>query len=117
MKAKINFLREIILFNPQREWTVTELAKTVNVSPKHLQKLFKDEMRMSPIQFIKHLRLEKAREILENGFLNVKQISYEVGITDQSYFNREFKKKYGLAPNQYREQYHKNLKAEKDKSQ
>lgn len=117
MKAKIAFLEKTILADPRHEWTNRDLAQALDISPAYLQKLFKDEMGISPIQFIKQLRLEKARELLETTFLRVQQISFEVGINDQSYFNREFKKKYGLPPNQYREQYWQKLETEKDKSQ
>lgn len=117
MKAKITFLKKAILSNPRHDWTTEKLAQTVGISPAHLQKLFKVETGISPVQFIKQLRLEKAREFLETTFARVQQIGFEVGITDQSYFNREFKKKYGITPYQYREQYHQKLKAEESEGQ
>lgn len=107
MKSKISFLRNAILSKPREDWTINKLAEIADVSPSYFQKLFKEETGITPIQFIKQIRLEKAQELLETTFLRVQQIGFEVGITDQSYFNREFKKKYGLSPNQYREQYHK----------
>lgn len=117
MKAKISFLRKLILDDLQRDWKVDDLARAIDISPAHLQKLFKTETGISPIRFIKHLRLEKSRELLETTFLRVQQIGFEVGITDQSYFDREFKKKYGLTPNQYREQYRKKLDTREKESQ
>ncbi|HSK73112.1 MAG TPA: helix-turn-helix transcriptional regulator [Pyrinomonadaceae bacterium] len=113
MKAKITFLKKTILANLRHKWTVKNLAHSVDVSPAHLQKLFKEEMGISPIQFIKQLRLEKARKLLETTFLRVQQIGFEVGITDQSYLDREFKKKYGATPNQYREQFREKLEAKR----
>ena len=117
MKAKISFLRKLILDDPQRDWKVNDLAQAIDISPAHLQKLFKTETGIPPIRFIKHTRLEKAKEILETTFLRVQQIAFQVGITDQSYFIREFKKKYGVTPNQYREQYRKKLETGENKSQ
>jgi AraC-like DNA-binding protein len=117
MKAKISFLKKAILSNPRDDWTTEKLAQTVGVSPAHLQKLFKVETGISPVQFIKQLRLEKAREFLETTFSRVQQIGFEVGITDQSYFNREFKKKYGITPYQYREQHYKRLEDGESESQ
>lgn len=109
MKAKISFLRKMILDDPRRDWKVDDLAQAIDISPAHLQKLFKTETGIPPMQFVKQIRLEKALELLETTFLRVQQIGYEVGITDQSYFDREFKKKYGVTPNQYREQYRSEL--------
>ena len=117
MKAKISFLKKAILSNPRNDWTIEKLAQTIGISPTHLQKLFKVETGIPPVQFVKQLRLEKAQEILETTFLRVQQIGFEVGITDQSYFNREFKKKYGVTPNQYREQYREKLDAEENDGQ
>ncbi len=117
MKAKISILEKAIFSNPRHKWKIEELTQIVDVTPAHLQKLFKVEIGISPIHFIKQIRLEKARELLETTFLQVKQIGFTVGINDLSYFNREFKKKYGLPPNQYREQHYKKLEAEEEKSQ
>ena len=117
MKAKISSLEKTILADLQNDWTIEKLAQILSVSPAHLQKLFKDETGISPIQFVKHRRLEKARELLEITFLRVQQIGFEVGLTDQTYFNREFKKKYGLPPNHYRERYHEKTEVKEEKSQ
>lgn len=106
MNAKIAFLRKKIFSSPNHNWTIEKMAAAIDVSSAHLHKLFKSEMGISPIQFVKELRLEKARELLETVFWRVKQIGFEVGITDQSYFVRAFKAKYGVTPNQYREQFH-----------
>lgn len=117
MKAKISFLKKAILSNPRDDWKIEKLAQTIGISPAHLQKLFKVETGISPARFIKQLRLEKAQELLETTFLRVQQIGFEVGITDQSYFNREFKKKYGVTPNQYREQFQEKINAEENEGQ
>lgn len=116
MKSTISVLRNAILSNPREDWEIKKLAEIADVSPAHFQKLFKEETGITPIQFIKQIRLEKARELLETTFLRVQQIAYEAGIRDQSYFNRAFKEKYGLTPNQYREQNFKKLKSQKDRN-
>jgi AraC-like DNA-binding protein len=46
--------------------------------------------------------LEKAKYLLESSFLSVKEITYRVGINDESHFVRDFKKAYGNAPRQHR---------------
>lgn len=57
---------------------------------------------MSPIQYLKFLRMEQAKYLLETSFLSVKEITHRVGLNDESHFVRDFKKVYGAPPNRYR---------------
>lgn len=60
---------------------------------------------MSPAQYLKHLRLEQARDLLENSFKPIKKIGSTVGMSDPSHFTRDFKEKYGASPSDYRKQH------------
>ncbi len=62
------------------------MARLVNLSESHLQQLFKHIVGMSPIQYLQDLRLEKARELLEDSFLQIREIGFQVGMSDQSHF-------------------------------
>ena len=95
--------------NLHREITLTELAHTVNLSVWRLCHLFRSDVGMSPIKYLKLLRMEKAKHLLETSFLSVKEITYQVGINDDSHFVRDFKKTFGKAPTLYRA--HKNEQA------
>ncbi|MEZ5070730.1 MAG: response regulator [Bacteroidales bacterium] len=55
----------------------------------------------SPSEFIRTIRLKRAASLLEQGFGSVSEISYEVGFRNVSYFNRSFRKLYGLSPREY----------------
>lgn len=57
--------------------------------------------------YLNELRLEKARELLEDErcFLQIKEIGHQVGLVNDSHFTRDFKKKYGLTPTEYRKQH------------
>ena len=59
---------------------------------------------MTPGEFIKHIRLKQAAHLLVSTHLTVSEIFYRTGFNNQSYFFREFKKRYHCAPNEYREQ-------------
>lgn len=85
-----------------RDPSLNEMAHVVNLSPSRLRYLFKKETGVAPGQYLKTLRLEQSRELLETTFLSVKEIVRRVGANDQSHFVREFKKSYGLTPAQYR---------------
>jgi AraC-like DNA-binding protein len=102
---RISIIEEKISSNFQKRWKTEELAGIVNLSKSRFEKLFKQELKISPMQFIKHLRHEKAKELLKTTLLTVKEIGFAVGINDQSGFVRDFKKKYGLTPTEYRKSF------------
>ena len=79
-----------------------ELSQAVNLSPSRLHELFKYETGTSPVKYLKALRMEHARELLETSFLSVKEIRARVGEGDESNFTRAFKRAFGDTPSQYR---------------
>lgn len=54
------------------------------------------------MRYHKSLRLEKARELLEDSTMNIKQILLNVGYQDQRQFFRDFKDHFGVTPSQYK---------------
>lgn len=77
----------------------------LNLSASRLRHLFKAQTSMTPTQYLKSQRLERAHYLLEATFLSVKQIRQKVGLRDDSHFVRDFKRAYGFTPKQYRLQY------------
>src|SRR3989442_9381371 len=61
--------------NSHRKLTASEIARTVNLSVGRLAHLFKAEMGMSPQQYLTEIRLAKAQQELESGFLSIKEIA------------------------------------------
>lgn len=84
---------------------VDELAVSRTVFFKKLKSL----TGLSPIEFIKEMRIKKAAQLIETGEYNMTEISYMVGINDPRYFSKCFKSKYGITPTEYRDSY-KNVK-------
>lgn len=82
--------------------SVADLAKYVNLSPWHLLHIFKAETGVSPLQYLKAVRMTQAQRLLETTFLSVKQIMIQVGVRDESHFVRDFKAMYGLSPTRFR---------------
>lgn len=98
-------VRRIIAFiekDLQREMRLDEIAREFNLSASRLRHMFKDSIGITPAQYLKSRRLEKAKQLLGTTFLNIKQIMRDVGIKERSHFMRDFKEIYGLAPTQYR---------------
>ena len=88
--------------NLHREVSLGELAQAVNLSVWRLTHIFSSEMGSSPIRYLRQLRMERARYLLETSFLSVKEITHSVGLNDESHFVRDFKKAYGTPPTLYR---------------
>jgi AraC-like DNA-binding protein len=74
------------------------------MSKMQLYRKLKTLTAMTPGEFIKHLRLKSAAQFLLSTNLTVTEIFYRTGFNNQSYFFREFKKRYNCAPNEYRVQ-------------
>jgi AraC family transcriptional regulator len=82
--------------------SVSDLARSVNMSRWHFSHLFKAQMSQSPSQYMKTLRMQEAQRILSETFLSVKEISTMLGNIDRSHFSREFKAFCGLSPTEFR---------------
>jgi len=81
---------------------VKQLARLVHLSPSRFQHIFRTEINVSFAQYVKSLKLRKAKDLLKTTFLNVKEIMATVGINDLSHFVRDFKKAFGVTPSEYR---------------
>ena len=86
----------------EHELSLNELVRLVNLSPSHLQRLFKADLGMTTFRYMKLLRMQRAKHLLESSFLSVKEIMKIVGINNRSHFVKDFKKLYGRTPTQLR---------------
>ena len=77
--------------------SAAEVAEYAGIDKSHLSRYFKANIHMSYIDYLTHLRLEKARELLENTDLPVTEIVAQVGYSDHSSFRRKFKAVYGCS--------------------
>jgi AraC-like DNA-binding protein len=81
--------------------TVADMAEQVSLSPSAFAHLFRDVTGRSPYQFLKEMRLDKARELLVDGQLAVARVSKEVGYSSVSHFIAEFRARFGVTPRAY----------------
>jgi AraC-like DNA-binding protein len=81
--------------------TVADMADLVNLSPSAFAHLFRDVTGRSPYQFLKEMRLDRARELLVDGNFTVARISKEVGYASVSHFISEFRGRFGVTPRSY----------------
>lgn len=92
--------------NLRRELTLGMMARLVNLTPEHLCRAFKAETGGTPVNYLKWLRIQRAKELLETTHLSVKEIMLVAGVKDESHFRRDFRKACGKTPHQYRAKYH-----------
>lgn len=85
------------------ELTMNALAKHLDISSVTLSIEFKNEMDVSPSDYLANIRMEKAKELLRGTNMLVKDVSTSVGYEDAHAFMRRFKKYTGMTPGQYRE--------------
>lgn len=83
--------------------SLDELADVSCLSKGYVIGLFKEKVGMPPQQYINRLKIEKAQLMLLTDNTQVKNIAYELGFSDHSYFIRLFKKITGFTPQRYRD--------------
>lgn len=81
---------------------ITQLAHQFGYSKNHFMAIFKHHTGSSCMDFLLKLRLNKACELLEQSALSISEIAKEVGFSNLSNFNRQFKSRFHLTPNHYR---------------
>jgi AraC family transcriptional regulator of arabinose operon len=104
MDRRVQAVIDYMLEDLSRPLRLAEIAQSINLSASRLQHLFKANTNMTATQYLKTLRMQKAKQLLDSTFLNTKEIMQRVGIKDESHFVREFKRIYGLPPGSYKQQ-------------
>ena len=82
--------------------SLEEVAQAVDVSSFYLSKLFKEVKGENYITYITDMRMQKAKELLNNPRSVIKEVSAAVGFNDQNYFSRIFRNKFGMTPTEFR---------------
>lgn len=77
---------------------IEEIASELGMSVSGFHHHFKAVTEMSPLQFQKQMRLQEARQLMLGSGLDAASAGYRVGYNDASYFNREYKKLFGVPP-------------------
>ena len=95
-QARFRFLE-----NLARPLDIEEFARELNLDYPSCRRLFKDYTGLSPYQYFLQLKIHRARHLLQEGNLSVKEVSYELSFDNQYYFSRIFKKKTGRSPSEW----------------
>ena len=82
---------------------IDDIAAAVGMSRSVLYSKIKNAVGMTPIDFVRHIRIMKATEMLQDTNDTLTTIAYNVGFSDPKYFSKVFKKEMGVIPSEYRE--------------
>ena len=81
---------------------IPQLCYTILISRSQLHNKIKAATGVSTSIYIRSIRIEKAKELLENTDLNVSEVAYQVGYKDPSYFSRLYSEAYNISPSKVR---------------
>lgn len=97
-RSEITEVKSYIYHNYEKELNVEILAEKVYLSAGYLSAIFKEATGMNLNRFIREVRMNKAKELLENSTKKITQIAREVGFSNTSYFCRSFREFFGSTP-------------------
>lgn len=92
--------------NYNKDISLVDVSREVNISPYYFSKVFKDEMGCNFIEYLTNIRIEKAKELLNTTEYSMKEICVMVGYSEPNYFSKSFKKNVGVTPTEYKEGKH-----------
>lgn len=109
IKNKSSKLKELIQVsvsyinnNYEREISLKDIAQYVFLSTSYFTRAFKEEMGISPINYLLKTRIERAKELIKGSNLKISDIALSVGFSNQQRFNDIFKKYVKMTPLQFR---------------
>lgn len=100
MTALMAFINEHI---EEEGLKIEELAEAVNLGRTVFYSKIKALVGMSPSDFLRRMRMQRAEELIVKSRLNFSEIAFKVGFSDPKYFTKCFKKETGMTPSEYRQ--------------
>ena len=103
--SRLRYVIEFIRKNIHQNICIEELSKQAYMSESNFYRVFKNEMGISPVEFINEERIKLATELLKESDRKIKDVFMECGFESRSYFNRVFKKIKKVSPGKFQAQY------------
>jgi len=94
-------MQEYIELHLEEDLTMADLAKAAQFSPWHSHRLFRQYTQLTPMEYIRRLRLSKSAMRLKNDTCRVAQVAYELGFGSVDGYQRAFFREFGCNPGQY----------------
>lgn len=100
----IQKVKRILEEEYEKSWSLDQIAGEVNLNKSYLGRIFRDETGMTVMNYLRTVRIKKAKELLLRG-MSANEAALKVGIEDPSYFGRVFKQETGVSPAHYRKSF------------
>jgi len=100
-KTDLSEVKQYIEENFTKQLSLAHLANRTGLSSSYFSAAFKQEYIQSPMEFVTQLRIQKAKQLLQQEDVRLKYIAEAVGYSDEFYFSRVFKKVEGIPPTMY----------------
>lgn len=111
VQCKLNYTPAVLLcqryiedYYHKPELSLKDLAESIQISPAYLSRLLKQEIGTSFIDYLTHVRMQKAMLLMSDPSVRLYEVSERVGYSNQHYFSTAFKKVVGVSPAEYRKQ-------------
>ncbi|HYY29481.1 MAG TPA: helix-turn-helix domain-containing protein [Chthoniobacterales bacterium] len=91
--------------NPAEDLSIANLARRTGLSPRHLTRVFRQEVGVTPATWVKEARVAAARRLLESGEAVPKQVAAQCGFANADTLRRVFVRLIGVTPAEYRRRY------------
>ncbi|WP_137772267.1 MULTISPECIES: helix-turn-helix transcriptional regulator [unclassified Microbacterium] len=102
LRAEARKAADLLRSEPERRWSVTDLANEVHLSKSQVGRLFVDAFGKSPIAYLTMLRTERMAALLRTTDASITAIAQEVGWSDPDFAARQFRRSVGVTPSDYR---------------
>jgi AraC family transcriptional regulator len=101
--SRLSYVIQFIKEQLHTPITIETLSKKACMSQTHFFRSFKNELGISPIDYLNHERVVFAKKLLSSTTKGIAEICYACGFNNISYFNKVFKKTTNLTPSEYRQ--------------
>jgi AraC-like DNA-binding protein len=98
----LNWITSYLSFHLDEPISVTEMAHRAHLSVSRFSKLFRQQFGLSPHQYLLHLRIQYAENLLQHTDLSIEDIAHACGFADVQHFSKAFKKRMRCTPGRYR---------------
>lgn len=99
----VSKVKDFIRNNYHKNLTLEEISNEVFLSPYYVSRVFKEDQKLTIMDYLTKVRLEEAKKLLRNPRYNIDDIAEKLGYSDPSYFSKVFRRKEGMSPSQFRQ--------------
>jgi transcriptional regulator GlxA family with amidase domain len=102
VSAPIREILDAIVADPAGEYSLAQLAERTSFSERHMRRVFAEQTNTTPARFVERVRVEAARELLENSDLDIDNVASKCGFGSNETMRRAFLRVIGVGPSDYR---------------